>query len=36
MFPILPARDLELVALVDGALADATARGGERLLCRPG
>ncbi len=33
---MLPARDRELVQIVDRALADATARGGAFLACRPG
>ncbi len=33
---MLPARDTELVQIVDRALADATARGGSWLACRPG
>ena len=31
-----PARDTELVQIVDAALADATARGSDWLACRPG
>ena len=31
-----PARDRELVQIVDAALADATRRAGEWLVCRPG
>ena len=31
-----PARDPELVQIVDAALADATVRGGDWLACRPG
>ena len=33
---MLPARDPALVQIVDAALADATARGGAWLACRPG
>lgn len=33
---MLPARDTELVHIVDRALADVTARGGSWLACRPG
>src|ERR1700674_1911475 len=32
----LPASDGALIQIVDGALADATRRGGEWLVCRPG
>ena len=32
----LPARDRELVQIVDASLADATRRAGPRLACRPG
>ena len=32
----LPARDAQLVQLVDQALANASERGGARLACRPG
>jgi Fe-S-cluster containining protein len=32
----LPARDRELVQIVDAALADAARRAGEWLVCRPG
>ena len=33
---ILPARDKELIQIVDAALADATRRSGSWLACRPG
>jgi Fe-S-cluster containining protein len=33
---MLPSADAELVQIVDGALADAARRAGERLACRPG
>ncbi len=33
---MLPARDTELIAIVDRELADVTARGGAHLACRPG
>ncbi len=33
---MLPARDPELVQIVDRSLADAAARGGGRLACKPG
>ena len=33
---MLPARDPELLRILDNALADATARGGAHLACRPG
>ena len=33
---MLPAEDARLVQIVDAALADATARGGAWLACRPG
>lgn len=33
---MLPARDAELIQIVDRALADAAARGGPSLACRPG
>ena len=33
---MLPARDPELVQIVDRSLADAVARGGDRLACKPG
>jgi Fe-S-cluster containining protein len=36
MAPTHPARDIELVQIVDRALEDATARGGHWLACRPG
>jgi hypothetical protein len=32
----LPARDAELVQIVDAALADAARRAGDWLVCRPG
>jgi len=36
MTPRLPARDRELVQIVDAALADAARRAGSWLVCRPG
>ena len=36
MAAVRPARDVELVQIVDRALADATARSGHWLVCRPG
>ena len=33
---MLPARDSELIAIVDRALLDAVTRGGAHLACRPG
>jgi Fe-S-cluster containining protein len=36
MTAVRPRRDTELVQIVDGALADATARSGHWLGCRPG
>ncbi len=36
MEAMLPARDAELVQIVDRSLADATERGGAWLACRPG
>jgi Fe-S-cluster containining protein len=36
MRPLSPARDHALVQIVDSALADATRRSGEWLVCRPG
>ena len=33
---MLPARDSELLRIVDHSLADATRRGGTQLACRPG
>lgn len=36
MNPRLPARDRELVQIIDAALADAARKAGEWLVCRPG
>jgi Fe-S-cluster containining protein len=36
MMPLRPPRDLELVQIVDRALADAARRAGDWLVCRPG
>lgn len=36
MPPLLPARDADLIQIVDANLADANRRGGKHIACRPG